>query len=323
MEGRQVEIEIVKGDALAADVDVLVLKHAQVSLGLDAAAKERLGLDAEMVLAPGQEKIISGGSRIGAAQVVFLGVPPLHDFGYSEIRLFARRAMSLVATEFPAAGTIGLTLHGVGFGLDEGACFEAEISGLLAAIGEGAIGEGLRRVEILETKPNRSRRLRERLFGILPNGTAAVAAPPVGSIAARLRAESSAVPQARDHAFVAMPFAEEFEDVFYYGIEASLHKCGLLCERIDKTAFTGNVHERMQEKIRTASFVVADLTDANPNVYLEVGFAWAAGIPTILIRRSDSELKFDVQSDKCLSYRNIKDLEQKLTDELKQLLAVS
>lgn len=320
MDGREVEIRIAEQDALAAEVDVLVLKHAQESLGLDAFAKERLGLDLKLNLPPGQERIVPGRPAVGAETVVFLGVPRISDFGYSEIRHFARRAMSLVAAERPAAREVGITLHGIGFGLDEGACFEAEVSGLLDAIAAGAISGSLERVSILETKPNRARRLSERLARLLPGGSVVVSVPSVGDVAARLPGMSPTASEEKDHAFVAMPFAEDFEDVFYYGIEASLHKHGLLCERIDKVAFTGNVHERMKEKIRTATLVVADLTDANPNVYLEVGFAWAAEVPTLLIRRADSELKFDVQSDKCLSYRNIKDLEEKLTKELRQLL---
>lgn len=320
MEGHEVEIRIVEEDALAAEVDVLVLKHAQTSLGLDALAKERLGLDLDMNLRPGEEEIVSGRPAVGAGSVVFLGVPPLSKFGYAEISHFARRAMSLVAAEFPAARELGITLHGVGFGLDEAACFEAEVSGLLGAVATGAVGASLERVSILETKPNRARRLRERLSRLLPGGAIVVSAPPGGEVEAPSPTAPAVASEEQDHAFVAMPFAEEFEDVFYYGIEASLHKQGLLCERIDKVAFTGNVHERMKEKIRTATLVVADLTDANPNVYLEVGFAWAAEVPTVLIRRADSALKFDVQSDRCLSYRNIKDLEVKLTKELEQLL---
>ena len=118
-----------------------------------------------------------------------------------------------------------------------------------------------------------------------------------------------------------MPFSKAFEDVFHYGVESAVHRSGLLCERIDKTVFTGNVLDRIKEKIRTATLIVADLTDANPNVYLEVGFAWAADVPTVLIRHCDSDLKFDVQGENCLSYETITELEERLAGELTQLVA--
>lgn len=34
----------------------------------------------------------------------------------------------------------------------------------------------------------------------------------------------------KPHAFVAMPFAPEFEDIFHYGLQAPIHQAGLLCE---------------------------------------------------------------------------------------------
>jgi hypothetical protein len=64
---------------------------------------------------------------------------------------------------------------------------------------------------------------------------------------------------------------------------------------------------------------VADLTGANPNVYLEVGFAWGCGVPTVLLANNADELKFDTRGQRCLTYTKIKDLEGKLALELKSL----
>jgi len=216
--------------------------------------------------------------------------------------------MSLVGTELPAARQVALTLHGAGYGLDEIACFDAELAGLREAFDLGTVSSSLERVVIAEADERRAERLRRHLEEEGGLGEA------VGRIAATAPAE-------RDHAFVAMPFAEEFEDVFHYGITRSVHAAGLLCERIDKAAFTGDILARMKSKIRSATVVVADLTDANPNVYLEVGFAWAAEIPTVLVHRRDSDLKFDVQGQRCLGYATIKELEESLTRELRDLIA--
>ena len=125
--------------------------------------------------------------------------------------------------------------------------------------------------------------------------------------------------QSKPHIFVAMPFAEEMEDVFHFGIQGPVNASGFLCERADIASFTGDVVEWVKRRIASASLVIADLSGANPNVYLEVGYAWGCGRPTILLTRDTSHLRFDVQSQKCLTYKKIKDLESMLQAELKNV----
>jgi nucleoside 2-deoxyribosyltransferase len=108
-------------------------------------------------------------------------------------------------------------------------------------------------------------------------------------------------------------------DTFYFGIQKPIHDNDFLCERIDKDIFTGDILTKIKNKIETCSAVVADLTLSNPNVYLEVGYAWGISKPTILIAKEDEKLKFDVQGQRCLMYKNIKQLEDLLTKEIKGL----
>jgi hypothetical protein len=319
--GQQIAIEVINDDVFRFRADVLVLKHAQVSLGVDAVAKQLLGLDPDMSLLPGGQLVVDGPPAIDAAKVAFLGVPPLREFGYSEIRLFARRAMALVGAEFPNTQQIALTLHGAGYGLDEIACFDAELRGLMDAFELETFAPSLRQVAIVEAEIGRAERLRRHLNETLStDSTVGIAIPTGTEIGNEVGGISAKAPADRDHAFVAMPFADRFEDVFHYGIAPSIHAAGLLCERIDQATFTGDVLTRMKERIRSATLLVADLTDANPNVYLEVGYAWAAKVPTVLVHHCASELKFDVQGQKCLSYASIKELETKLTPELRMLV---
>lgn len=300
-----VAIEVIEADALRTDADVLVLKHAQESVGLDAAVKELLDLDQAMSLPPGEHLMLNGPPAVSAAKVIFLGVPPLPTFGYIEIRLFARRAMALVGQELPEAREVALTLHGAGYGLDEIACLDAELAGLFDALELKTAPEGLRRILILERDARRAERLQRHM----------------DKRPADSGRDVSAATLAKDHAFVAMPFSDDFYDVYHYAIERSIHANGLLCERVDQSVFTGGLLDRMQRKIRSAKLVVADLTGGNPNVYLEVGFAWACEVPTVLVRKHGSELMFDVQGHRCLSYTRIHELEKLLTAQLGELLA--
>jgi hypothetical protein len=116
--------------------------------------------------------------------------------------------------------------------------------------------------------------------------------------------------------FVAMPFRKDMEDVFYFGIQDPSRDIGFLCERIDNESFTGDILEQVKSKIDNCTVVIADLTGSNPNVYLEVGYAWGKGKPTILLVKDGEELKFDVRGYKHLKYETIKGLKESLTKEL-------
>ena len=120
--------------------------------------------------------------------------------------------------------------------------------------------------------------------------------------------------------FVAMPFAEEFDDIFRYGIKPVVAARGLDCLRVDKDAFVGNIVERMHNMIDRADVVIADMTTSNPNVYYEVGYASRARKQIVLICGIESPLEFNVHGMKCLLYAHIHDLEDQLAHHLDKLL---
>jgi hypothetical protein len=62
--------------------------------------------------------------------------------------------------------------------------------------------------------------------------------------------------------------------------------------------------------------VIADLTGSNPNVYLEVGYAWGKGRPTLLLSQNLEDLTFDVKSQRCILYKTIRELARKLETDL-------
>jgi nucleoside 2-deoxyribosyltransferase len=98
------------------------------------------------------------------------------------------------------------------------------------------------------------------------------------------------------------------------------------CERLDQEAFTGDVVAQIKERIEKASLVIADLTGHNPNVFLEVGYAWGRGRPTVLLlRRSNNPKKpdilpFGVSTQRCIFHEDATDLEEQLLRELRLLL---
>lgn len=322
---RNVRIAVEEGDALSFYADVLALKYADGLYGVDRAVvsamlsvvpdiQSRLPKPSGFYITPTKD-------AVAARQVLFVGVGPLRQFGYREIRAFARKVLEALAGEMPHVGHVALTIHGPGYGLDENEAFVSEIAGLLDAVGSGDYPSDLRQVTIVEANTGRANRLKTLLADLsasnLPHAVGGAAAP-LAEVSDRLRSVGYDS-QSKPHAFVAMPFAAEMDDVFHYGIQGAVNAAGLLCERADLSTFTGDVMEWVKNRIASASLVVADLSDANPNVYLEVGYAWGCGRPTVLLVKDTSQLKFDVRGQRCLVYKRIKDLESSLRAELKAL----
>ena len=94
----------------------------------------------------------------------------------------------------------------------------------------------------------------------------------------------------------------------------------LLCERLDTDTFTGGILDRIKWRIENATIVIAELTDMNPNVYLEVGYAWGNKKPTILLTKNIDIIASDMRGQRCIIYERIKDLEILLEKELKKII---
>lgn len=326
-----IQLAVKQGDAFEFGADVLVAKHAQSSYGLDLAIKRNAfgpGAGAEADLPePGAHRFIEKVKGLRAGIVLMVGVEPLRTLGYAQIRAFARRSMEVLARERPDTRHVALTLHGVGYGLDETEAFESEIAGLIDALNAGSVPLGLREITIIESDIGRAGRLTAALGRLVPDGVLGneegVASAGLSPSARHTLGAVGYDSDAKPHVFVAMPFSPEFEDIYYYGIQGAVNAAGYLCERADLCAFTGDVMDWVRSRISSATLIVADLTGANANVYLEVGFAWALKIPAVLIVSRADELKFDVKGQRVIVYNSsIKTLQALLTAELIALRAL-
>ncbi len=68
-------------------------------------------------------------------------------------------------------------------------------------------------------------------------------------------------------------------------------------------AASGSIHRSMFADARDADVFIADLTGANPNVYLELGVRWALrDCVTVLIAQSAEDLKFNVEPSRAILY---------------------
>jgi hypothetical protein len=317
------------GDVVDFRADVMALKFAGAFYGADRAAMHALvdgGLEAEsLTVSHDGYRLVPGRGSVGSRQVLFIGVGPLYDLDYEKVRWFGHRALRILRDTMTPAPHVAMTIHGPHIGLDESESLRAEFNGIMDAIQAGEYPSDLTAITIVDRDERRVARLRKSMDQTVANLPHAERASsgwgwrlPLGKIEKRTRAAGSS--RAKGHIFVAMPFTPEMEDVFYYGIQQPIHALGFLCERIDRSSFTGDIVDHIKKKIDSAAAVVAELSGANPNVYLEVGYAWGVQRPTVLICRNHDELQFDVKGHKCLAYKSIKQLEKALEDELRQLV---
>jgi nucleoside 2-deoxyribosyltransferase len=120
--------------------------------------------------------------------------------------------------------------------------------------------------------------------------------------------------------FAAMPFAPQYEDVFFVAMRYAAEQVGAVCDRVDRREFQGNIVEEVRRLIRRSVAVIVDLSEAKPNVLYEAGFAHALQKPCIHIcSTSFDRLPFDVAQWKTTKYSpgQIHKLQKELAERLK------
>lgn len=117
-----------------------------------------------------------------------------------------------------------------------------------------------------------------------------------------------------------MPFKEEFDDIYNLGILPACKGAGAYCERVDKQIFLESIVERVYNQIAKADIVVADMSDKNPNVFYETGYAHALGKRTILLTQRAEDIPFDLKHSPHVIYKNIMQLKGMLKKRVKYFL---
>ena len=103
-------------------------------------------------------------------------------------------------------------------------------------------------------------------------------------------------------AFVIMPFDSALDAVYRDMIKKTLEEVGFTVERADDLVTSRNILDDIVAKLAEAEFVVADLTDLNPNVFYELGIAHALNGKVLMVTQDVSSLPFDLQSYRVLEY---------------------
>jgi len=98
-----------------------------------------------------------------------------------------------------------------------------------------------------------------------------------------------------------MPFSREFDNVFY-AIRDAATAIGAKLERADRPLTAEIISQRIYSGIENADLILADLTDRNPNVIYEVGYAHALGKPAAFLAPDIQDVPFDLRIYPILTY---------------------
>lgn len=112
--------------------------------------------------------------------------------------------------------------------------------------------------------------------------------------------------EAEKRAFVIMPFAPIYDDVWKGGIERACNSEEFGYLRVDKISLSSWITEDIVNYIEMADFVITDISGNNPNVMFELGWALAKDKKPIVIRQQDdpNKVPFDVRDIRYISYIN-------------------
>ncbi len=327
------QIEIAIGDVLQFKADALALKYSQSWTEMTQRIIKSLPDSSVLVEhppLPGKWLIVPSEGTVAASQILLIGTPPSKQYSYDSMHDLAQtalRALSEVKTD-PPVKHLALTVSGLGWGFDEAESLKAMVLGFRAAVDAGTYPRQLERITIVEAQAKRAEVLTTALEELLDHhdqdmATGRVVMPPLVINADNPALEIETPSLNDDFIFVAMPFANKYKDAFYVAIQPSVKELGLQCIRLDESSYTGDVMETIKQRIRDCQLVVALLDGMNPNVYLEVGYAWGVGKSTVLIINQEmvNTMPFDVQGQRYLSYDSLIDLKPQLTVELKVVLA--
>ena len=85
-------------------------------------------------------------------------------------------------------------------------------------------------------------------------------------------------------------------------IRPTIQASGDSCVRADDILAPGPIINDILRSIQESDYIIADLTEQNPNVYYELGLAHASGKPVILITQNIDSLPFDLRHQRIIEY---------------------
>ncbi|MDR3681873.1 MAG: hypothetical protein P4L41_18025 [Flavipsychrobacter sp.] len=129
-----------------------------------------------------------------------------------------------------------------------------------------------------------------------------------------------------DTCFVIQPFDKDKFDKRYTDIfEPAIKAAGLMPYRVDQDPSVRIPIEQIEDGIKKSVLCFAELTSDNPNVWYELGYAFAMDKDVVMITEERQKFPFDIQHRQIITYKtnsksDFENLENHITEKIKGLL---
>jgi hypothetical protein len=129
--------------------------------------------------------------------------------------------------------------------------------------------------------------------------------------------------------FVIQPFdAGRFDKRFHDAFKPAIIAAGLEPYRVDQDPNVEIPIQSIEDGIQQSAICLADITTDNPNVWYELGYAFASNTPVVMVccdERTGMHYPFDIQHRTIIKYSSesssdFDSLKEKIRDRLKALL---
>ena len=102
--------------------------------------------------------------------------------------------------------------------------------------------------------------------------------------------------------FVLMPLDGEFDLVYKHFLKPVLEESGFDVDQAADIQSQQNILRDIIRGIKESDLILADLTNANPNVFYELGIAHAFRKPVVLVTQDIEDVPFDLKSYRLIEY---------------------
>lgn len=131
----------------------------------------------------------------------------------------------------------------------------------------------------------------------------------------------------KDYCFVIQPIRTEKYDKRFDDIYApAISNAGLKPYRVDKDPSVRNIIDEIEKRIQMSMLCLADISIDNPNVWYELGYAFAIGKDVVMVcDESRNDFPFDISHKSVIAYktespRDFKILEEQITNRINSYL---
>lgn len=130
--------------------------------------------------------------------------------------------------------------------------------------------------------------------------------------------------------FVIQPFNDLYNKRFDSLYKPAIEAAGMTAYRVDQDPSATVLVESIEANIKRAAVCLADISEDNPNVWYELGFAYAAGRPVVMAcsderEKNRTQFPFDIRHRAIVTYKteapqDFQSFQERLTVRLKAML---